>query len=135
MDRPLASRSISANFLGSPGVSAPTRTESGRLFRVSRWDAVLVCVAALHGAALLACPSIPMLAIGLWWNSNTVSHHFIHNPFFRSRFANRTFAAYLTVLLGYPFKATIIPTSVFMMFYWLLLYQWLLKIGDSKSLS
>ncbi|MEM7020576.1 MAG: hypothetical protein AAF512_24945 [Pseudomonadota bacterium] len=35
----------------------------------------------------------------------------------------------------YVFKATIIPTSVFMMFYWLLLYQWLLKIGDSKSLS
>ena len=34
----------------------------------------------------------PVVAVGLWWNSNTVAHHFIHRPFFRSRSLNVLFA-------------------------------------------
>jgi hypothetical protein len=43
-----------------------------------------------------------MVALGLWWNANTISHNFIHRPFFRSRILNRLFSTYLTLLLGFP---------------------------------
>ena len=42
------------------------------------------------------------IAIGVWWNANTVSHIFIHRPFFRRRAANAWFAALLTAMLGIP---------------------------------
>jgi len=73
-----------------------------RVFQYSAWDAVLVLLAAAHGALLLTMPGVLIIAIGLWWNSNTISHNFIHNPFFRSRTLNQIFAAYLSVLLGFP---------------------------------
>jgi len=65
-------------------------------------DVVLVALAGAHAAALMAAPAAPVIAIGLWWNANTISHHFIHRPFFRHRSANRLFAAFLSVLLGFP---------------------------------
>ena len=42
------------------------------------------------------------IALGVWWNANTIAHHFIHRPFFRHRLANHLFAALLSVLLGSP---------------------------------
>lgn len=45
---------------------------------------------------------VVLIALGVWWSSNTVSHIFIHRPFFRRRAANRAFAAFLSVLLGIP---------------------------------
>jgi hypothetical protein len=62
----------------------------------------LIALAAAHAALLLAAPVMPVIALGVWWNSNTISHNFIHRPFFRSRFANALFAAYLSLLLGIP---------------------------------
>jgi fatty acid desaturase len=59
-------------------------------------------LASAHAALLLAAPTAPVIAIGLWWNANTISHYFIHRPFFCRRGANRAFAAYLSVLLGFP---------------------------------
>ncbi len=73
-----------------------------RFFRYSNWDVVLVLLAAVHGTLLLTMPGVVIIAVGLWWNSNTISHNFIHNPFFRSQTLNHLFAAYLTVLLGFP---------------------------------
>jgi hypothetical protein len=72
------------------------------VFRHSPWDALPVALAAGHGALLLLAPPAPVVAVGLWWNSNTVSHLFIHRPYFRSRAANRLFALYLTLVLGIP---------------------------------
>jgi fatty acid desaturase len=43
-----------------------------------------------------------LVALGVWWNANTISHHFIHRPFFRHRAANHGFAAALSILLGFP---------------------------------
>ena len=60
------------------GASLTARRRS--LLRHSAWDAVLVGLAIAHGAALLAAPSIPLVAIGLWWNANTIAHNFIHTP-------------------------------------------------------
>jgi len=44
----------------------------------------------------------PAIAVGLWWNSNTIAHHFIHRPFFRSTSMNRWFSAALSIALGIP---------------------------------
>jgi hypothetical protein len=75
---------------------------AGKVWRHSRTDSVLVLLGLLHGLLLLLLPSVPLIALGVWWNSNTVSHHFLHLPFFRSRSANAAFALYLTLLVGVP---------------------------------
>src|SRR5262249_47377554 len=72
------------------------------ILRHSRWDALLVFLALAQGALVLALPSWPVIALGIWWNSNTVAHNFIHTPYFRDRGLNRCFSLYLTLLLGIP---------------------------------
>ncbi len=66
------------------------------------WDALFVAFALGQGALLLLAASVPIIAIGLWWNANTISHNFIHGPFFRSRALNGVFSGYLSLLLGLP---------------------------------
>jgi hypothetical protein len=84
-------------------MSAPTITVKARgIFRHSRADALLVALAAVHGLVLIVWPSMPVVAIGVWWNSNTISHNFIHRPFFRSPRLNLLFSWYLSALLGIP---------------------------------
>ena len=82
-----------------PFVSVPPAIERDR-----RWtrDGAFVTLAVLQGVALAAAPTLALIAIGMWWNANTISHNFIHRPFFRSRSANVLFSAYLTLLLGVP---------------------------------
>ena len=77
-------------------------TASTGILRHSTSDAVLVSLSLVHAGLLLAVPSIPLIGIGLWWNANTISHNFIHLPFFRSRHLNALYAIYLTALLGIP---------------------------------
>jgi hypothetical protein len=81
--------------------SSLARARHGFL-RYSAWDAVPVALAAAHGLLLVAMPRALVIAVGLWWNSNSISHVFIHKPFFRSRLLNRLFSCYLSVLLGIP---------------------------------
>ncbi|MFI5179685.1 MAG: fatty acid desaturase, partial [Vicinamibacterales bacterium] len=66
------------------------------------WDAAFVGLSLAHAALLVTVPSIPVIALGLWWNANTIAHNFIHRPFFRSRAANRGYSAWLTLILGVP---------------------------------
>src|SRR5436190_24358186 len=63
---------------------------------------LFVALAAMHGVVLAMAPTIPVIAAGIWWNSNTIAHNFIHRPFFKTATANLVFSAYLTVLLGIP---------------------------------
>jgi hypothetical protein len=72
------------------------------ILRFSSWDALFVVMALLHGVALVLVPSIPVIAVGIWWTGNTVSHNFIHRPFFVARRLNVLFSLLLTVLLGVP---------------------------------
>jgi hypothetical protein len=81
---------------------APSLPAQGVLLRHSRWDALLIALAGLHGVVLLAWPVAPVIAVGLWWNSNTIAHYFIHCPFFHSRRLNALFGLYQSVLLGVP---------------------------------
>src|SRR4051812_22089653 len=72
------------------------------ILRHSQWDAILIGLSVLHAALLIAFPSAPLIALGLWWNANTIAHNFIHAPFFRSRRANVVYSAYLSAVLGIP---------------------------------
>jgi hypothetical protein len=72
------------------------------ILRHSAWDALLVALAGVQGAVLVTVPAAPVIALGLWWNSNSVAHCFLHKPFFRSRVLNTLFRLYLSVLLGVP---------------------------------
>lgn len=65
-------------------------------------DAPLVALSWVHALFLALALSIPVVAIGLWWNANTIAHNFIHRPFFRSRWANRVFSVWLSLLMGIP---------------------------------
>lgn len=70
--------------------------------RWAKWDALLIALALAHGGLLMGFPSMALIAIGLWWNANTISHNFIHQPFFRTRVFNQAFSCYLSLLLGFP---------------------------------
>ncbi len=72
------------------------------IWRFSSRDASLVVMAVLHATILAMWPVAPLIAVGVWWNSNTIAHNFIHRPFFRSAGMNRMFSAALSVLLGIP---------------------------------
>jgi hypothetical protein len=63
---------------------------------------MLAALAAAQAAVLLAMPTAIVIALGVWWNANTIAHNFIHRPFFRHRTANQAFAAALSVLNGIP---------------------------------
>jgi hypothetical protein len=83
----------------SIGSATPLRRS---LLRYSHRDALLVALAFLHGAVLTTRPAAPIVALAMWWCANTVAHHFIHTPFFRQRWLNRSMALYMSVLLGLP---------------------------------
>ena len=85
------------------------------LFRTSRRDAALLTLALLQGLGLLTVTLLPtptgllqrlsiplMVAVLLWWDSNTISHNHLHNPLFRAPAHNRAFSLYLSVVLGVP---------------------------------
>lgn len=73
-----------------------------RLLRQARGEALLIALALAHGGLLWAWPSTAFIAIGLWWNANTIAHNFIHRPFFRAAALNAAFSCYLSLLLGFP---------------------------------
>ncbi|HKS36197.1 MAG TPA: fatty acid desaturase [Verrucomicrobiae bacterium] len=79
-----------------------TDRETRSVLRHGAWDVLFVGLALAHGALLLSVPSIPLIGIGLWWNANTISHNFIHRPFFRSRVLNAAFSCCLSLVLGLP---------------------------------
>src|SRR5438132_1562264 len=77
-------------------------SRSSGVLQHSSWDALFIALALAHGLALIGFPSIPLIAIGFWWNANTIAHNFIHRPFFRSRRLNGIFSAMESLVLGIP---------------------------------
>jgi hypothetical protein len=79
-------------------------------------DGAVVAASAVHGAAVVAlhalaasapapavrAATVLLLALGMCWGSNTVSHIHLHGPLFRRERANRAFSLYLGVLLSVP---------------------------------
>jgi hypothetical protein len=86
-----------------------------RLFRASPRDALVAAAAVGHGAAVLGALALAaaggaavkaavvvLLALGMCWGSNTVSHIHLHGPLFRSSPTNAAFSLYLSLLLAVP---------------------------------
>ncbi len=67
-----------------------------------RRDRLPVTLTLVHATALACWPVWPLVAAGLWWNANTVSHQFVHRPFFRVRALDAVFSAGLSLLLAFP---------------------------------
>jgi hypothetical protein len=67
-------------------------------------DFWLIFATLAFAVAILVWRSWFAIGVGIWWLLNTVSHNFIHQPFFRSRTANRFFALYLSVLTLVPHR-------------------------------
>ena len=79
-------------------MSAPLLRPASRTER----ETLLAALALALGGLLLVWPSMWIIAMALWWNANTISHNFIHRPFFRTRSMNAAFSCYLSLLLGFP---------------------------------
>src|SRR5262249_54421518 len=75
---------------------------SRAILQHSKTDAILIALSMVHAVLLVSVPSIPIVALGVRWNSNTVAHNFVHLPFFRSRRMNMLYSTFLTLLLGIP---------------------------------
>ena len=80
--------------------AATTTTRS--VSRAGVEHAAFVGLSIAHVAALAVMPHPAVIGIGLWWNANTISHNFIHRPFFAARAANRVYAFFLSLVLGVP---------------------------------
>jgi len=83
-------------------VAITITARSPRVLRYSAWDAVLIGLSFAYAGLLLFTPSIPLIALGLWWTANTVAHNFIHTPYFHARALNRAYSVFLTALMGIP---------------------------------
>jgi fatty acid desaturase len=86
-----------------------------RLFRYTAVDAVPVLCAVGHVACLVIpfvlFHNLPLWALGLFfaaivfnycWNVQSISHNFIHNPFFTNVWLNRAFSLLESVAIGIP---------------------------------
>ena len=86
-----------------------------RLFRYTRSDAIPALMAIVHLLCLagffLAWPHLgwgarltgaALYALAIGWNQDSVSHNFIHNPFFVSPVLNRAMELILTLENGTP---------------------------------
>jgi fatty acid desaturase len=92
-----------------------TARKTNRIFRYSAWDAVPAALVFAHLGLLLAFfiawPQLSwtwrlagagLYAFAIGWNQDSVSHNFIHNPFFASKLMNRITEFALTLENGTP---------------------------------
>jgi len=84
------------------------------ILKYSNWDWVPIGLGFLHLAYILgifvAYPYMPwslriaagcLYAISISWSINSVSHNFIHNPFFVSKTLNTLFSYLLSITIGF----------------------------------
>jgi fatty acid desaturase len=91
------------------------RAPHAGLFRYSAWDAIPAALVYVQFALMLgffaAWPQMSwpqrlgagcLYALAIGWNLDSVSHNFIHNPFFASQRLNRVTSFVLSFVLGTP---------------------------------
>lgn len=89
-------------------VASTRRPEARPLFRHSSRDALLPLVTVGQGVLLVALVRAPspialaLLALHVWWTSNTIAHIHLHTPIFRSRALDRAFSLWLSLLTFIP---------------------------------
>src|SRR4051794_826727 len=86
-----------------------------RIFRYSNFDAIPAIGCALNLALLVGlafvfdqlplwaiAPAFVLVAFLYSWNLNSISHNFIHNPFFESAWLNRAYSLMSSLAVGVP---------------------------------
>ncbi|WP_372784263.1 fatty acid desaturase [Phenylobacterium sp.] len=99
----------------APGQSRARPRAHAVLFRYSAWDAIPAALVFVHIGLLLAfflawrelswperLAGAAAYAIAIGWSLDSVSHNFIHNPFFAWEPLNRLTSLLLTLELGTP---------------------------------
>src|SRR5215468_10359521 len=87
---------------------------NSRIFAYTRWDVIPVLAAILHCVYFFGMfylfPRVPLwimlilgfiYSISISWNINSISHNFIHNPYFRSPILNRLFSILESIPIGF----------------------------------
>jgi hypothetical protein len=59
-------------------------------------------VSAAAAPELALAPAALVMALGVWWGSNTIAHLHLHRPLFAGAAANRAMGLWLTLLTGIP---------------------------------
>lgn len=100
------------------GMSSPAvprdATRPMSILKYSSWDLVPIGLAILHFSYLIgffaAFPFIPwpvriaagfLYSIAISWSINSISHNFIHNPYFVSKRLNTLFSYFLSITIGF----------------------------------
>lgn len=83
-------------------MASATVTATRSVARAGVEQATFVGLSLAHAVALVLVPHPAVIATLMWWNANTISHNFIHKPFFTGTAANRAYAFFLSLLLGVP---------------------------------
>ncbi len=91
-----------------------TASKPSALLKHSRWDWIPVGLGVLHFAGLIAFfAAYPFMswpfriaagllyAVSISWNINSISHNFLHNPFFVSSAFNTAFSYLISVTVGF----------------------------------
>ena len=99
--------------MASQAVAGPVARPSA-IMKYSAWDWVPVGLAVLHLAYFLgffvAFPYMSwplrtaaglLYAISISWSINSISHNFIHNPYFVSKTLNTVFSYLLSLTIGF----------------------------------
>ena len=89
-------------------------TTKMRVLQHSSWDWLPVLLAIVHFAAVVALfvafphlswwvflPLASIYSVAISWNINSISHNFIHNPYFENDQLNRLFSLILSLTLGF----------------------------------
>src|SRR5258706_9251801 len=92
---------FSINLEARPVSHASPAARASPLLR-SKWDSIFIGLAVIQGTLLIFWPTPILVALGMWWGANTIAHNFIHRPFFTSRWLNRIFSFYFSLILGLP---------------------------------
>jgi hypothetical protein len=86
-----------------------TALPASGVFRHSARDAALPVASVVSALALIALSrsvlAIPLIAIHVWWTSNTIAHIHMHTPIFQRRGHNRAFSIWLSIV-------TLIPQTI-----------------------
>ena len=89
--------------------SLPRTILSDGSLLVRRSDRALLAATSGHAVALVGAAAFAprplasaIMALGVWWGSNTLAHLHVHTPLFRDRRLDRALSLYLTLLLSVP---------------------------------
>jgi len=112
---PARDKLLKIDGLGKKGKKGGSMVARRLVFRYTRYDAIPALCAAGHLALVLvswlAFQTSPAWALGLafgavvfcyCWNVQSISHNFIHNPFFTNEWWNRAFSVLESAAIGIP---------------------------------